>query len=73
MVPGSKGCFFGLLCSSRENYTRSNPIPQTMANPGFFQVPVDDVRRAKKFYQSLPGWKIEPASLERTQGAHPAL
>jgi predicted enzyme related to lactoylglutathione lyase len=44
-----------------------------MTNPGFFQVPVDDVRRAKKFYQSLPGWKIEPASLERTQGAHPAL
>ena len=44
--------------------SRTNPIPQTMANRGFFQVPADDVGRAKKFYQSLPGWKIEPVSLE---------
>jgi predicted enzyme related to lactoylglutathione lyase len=31
-----------------------------MANIGFFQVPADDVSRAKTFYQSLLGWKIEP-------------
>jgi len=33
-----------------------------MASFGFFQVPADDVGRAKKFYQSLLGWKIEPAT-----------
>jgi predicted enzyme related to lactoylglutathione lyase len=38
-----------------------------MASFGFFQVPADDVGRAKKFYQSLLGWKIEPATdLEET-------
>ena len=26
-----------------------------------FEVPADDVERAKKFYQDLFGWKIEPA------------
>ena len=31
-----------------------------MANIGFFPVPADDVSRAKTFYQSLLGWKIEP-------------
>jgi len=31
-----------------------------MANIGFFQVPADNIGRAKKFYQSLLGWKIEP-------------
>jgi uncharacterized protein len=31
-----------------------------MANIAFFQVPADDVGRARKFYQSLLGWKIEP-------------
>ena len=30
-----------------------------MANIGFFQIPADDIARARKFYQSLPGWKIE--------------
>jgi hypothetical protein len=33
-----------------------------MANIGFFQVPADDVGGAKKFSQSLPGWKIEPGN-----------
>jgi hypothetical protein len=38
-----------------------------MATFGFFQVPADDVGRAKKLYQSLLGWKIEPATdLEET-------
>ena len=31
-----------------------------MANKGYFQIPADDVGRAKKFYQSLLGWQIEP-------------
>ena len=26
-----------------------------------FEVPADDVERARKFYQDLFGWKIEPA------------
>jgi predicted enzyme related to lactoylglutathione lyase len=30
-----------------------------MANVGFFQIPADDIDRAKNFYQSLLGWKIE--------------
>jgi uncharacterized protein len=31
-----------------------------MANIAYFQIPADNVDRAKKFYQSLLGWKIEP-------------
>ncbi len=31
-----------------------------MANIAFFQIPADDVGRARNFYQSLLGWKIEP-------------
>ena len=31
-----------------------------MANVGFFQIPADDIDRAKNFYQSLLGWMIEP-------------
>jgi predicted enzyme related to lactoylglutathione lyase len=26
-----------------------------------FEIPADDVERAKKFYQELFGWEIEPA------------
>src|SRR5512136_3046674 len=33
---------------------------RAMANIGFFQIPADDVGRARTFYQSLLGWKIEP-------------
>jgi len=33
-----------------------------MANIGFFDIPADDVARAKKFYQLLLGWTIEPAT-----------
>jgi predicted enzyme related to lactoylglutathione lyase len=40
--------------------SRTSPIYPTMANIGYFQVPADDVGRAKKFYQALLGWKIEP-------------
>jgi predicted enzyme related to lactoylglutathione lyase len=31
-----------------------------MSNLAYFEVPVDDVDRAKKFYSSLLNWKIEP-------------
>jgi predicted enzyme related to lactoylglutathione lyase len=31
-----------------------------MPNIAYFQIPADDVGRAKKFYHSLLGWKIEP-------------
>ena len=31
-----------------------------MPNIAYFQIPADDIDRAKKFYQSLLGWKIEP-------------
>jgi predicted enzyme related to lactoylglutathione lyase len=31
-----------------------------MAGFGYFGIPADDVGRARKFYQSLLGWKIEP-------------
>ena len=31
-----------------------------MANIAYFEIPADDVARAKKFYHSLLGWKIEP-------------
>jgi uncharacterized protein len=38
---------------------------ESMANVGFFQIPADDIDRAKNFYRSLLGWKIEPdTSLE---------
>jgi predicted enzyme related to lactoylglutathione lyase len=29
-------------------------------NIAYFQIPADDVGRAREFYQSLLGWKIEP-------------
>jgi predicted enzyme related to lactoylglutathione lyase len=31
-----------------------------MPNVAYFQIPADDIDRAKKFYQSLLGWKIDP-------------
>jgi predicted enzyme related to lactoylglutathione lyase len=31
-----------------------------MPNIAYFQIPADDVGRARKFYQSLLGWKIVP-------------
>jgi len=31
-----------------------------MANIGYFEVPADNIGRAKHFYRSLLGWKIEP-------------
>ena len=37
-----------------------------MANIAYFEVPADNVGRAKKFYHSLFGWNIEPT---KTPGA----
>lgn len=31
-----------------------------MPNIGYFEIPADNVDRAKHFYRSLLGWKIEP-------------
>ena len=31
-----------------------------MANIAYFEIPADNVDRAKKFYHALFGWKIEP-------------
>ena len=36
-----------------------------MANIAYFEIPADNVDRAKKFYHELLGWKIEPT---RTMG-----
>lgn len=34
-----------------------------MPNIGYFEIPADDVKRAKKFYTSLLGWEINPTSM----------
>ena len=34
-----------------------------MANIIYFEIPADDVDRAKRFYNSLLGWKIEPTKM----------
>ena len=34
-----------------------------MANIVYFEIPADDVDRAKRFYNSLLGWKIEPTQV----------
>ena len=34
-----------------------------MANLGYFEIPADNVGRAKKFYSSLFGWTIGPTAM----------
>ena len=34
-----------------------------MSNIVYFEIPADDVDRAKRFYHSLLGWKIEPSKI----------
>jgi predicted enzyme related to lactoylglutathione lyase len=34
-----------------------------MANIVYFEIPADDIDRAKRFYHSLLGWKIEPTKV----------
>lgn len=33
-----------------------------MPNIGYFEIPADSIDRARKFYNALLGWKIEPAT-----------
>lgn len=33
-----------------------------MPNIVYFEIPADDVDRAKRFYESLLGWRIEPTT-----------
>ncbi|MDD1706676.1 MAG: VOC family protein [Methanoregulaceae archaeon] len=35
-------------------------VKKLNSNIAYFQIPADDVDRARKFYKSLLGWKIEP-------------
>jgi hypothetical protein len=34
-----------------------------MANLAYFEIPADDVGRARKFYRTLLGWTVEPTSM----------
>jgi predicted enzyme related to lactoylglutathione lyase len=34
-----------------------------MPNIGYFEIPADDVKRARKFYTSLFGWEIGPTAM----------
>ncbi len=42
-----------------------------MANIAYFEVPADNVDRAKHFYHSLLGWKIEPTKTPMDPAAAP--
>jgi hypothetical protein len=46
--------------TTRKIIYTADVLSPTMANIAYFQIPADDVGRAKIFYQSLLGWKIEP-------------
>ena len=35
-----------------------------MPNIVYFEIPADDIARAKQFYQSLLRWKIEPTRVQ---------
>jgi predicted enzyme related to lactoylglutathione lyase len=39
-----------------------------MANIGHFMIPADDVGRARRFYSTLLGWKIEPTPMPLDPG-----
>jgi uncharacterized protein len=39
-----------------------------MANIGHFMIPADDVGRARHFYSTLLGWKIEPTPMPLDPG-----
>ena len=42
-----------------------------MANIAYFEVPADNVERAKHFYHSLLGWKIQPTATPMDPAAVP--
>ncbi len=44
-----------------------------MPNIVYFEIPADDVDRAKHFYQSVLGWKIEPTRSPLDQEAFAAM
>ena len=37
-----------------------------MPNIAYFQIPADDIDRAKRFYRSLLGWTIEPTTASQS-------
>jgi uncharacterized protein len=44
-----------------------------MANIAYFDIPADNVDRAKHFYKSLLGWKIEPTKTSPDQAKIAAM
>lgn len=44
-----------------------------MANIAYFDIPADNVDRARHFYKSLLGWKIEPAKTSTDQAKIAAM
>jgi uncharacterized protein len=42
------------------NTINNSDYSQLMANIAHFEIPADNVNRAKRFYQLVLGWKIEP-------------
>ena len=40
-----------------------------MANFAYFEIPADNVKRAKKFYASLLGWEIKPTAMPASMPA----
>jgi predicted enzyme related to lactoylglutathione lyase len=44
-----------------------------MPNIGYFEIPADNVDRAKQFYRSLLGWKIEPTATSMDPQAFAAM
>ena len=44
-----------------------------MANIAYFEIPADNVDRAKHFYHALLGWKIEPTKMPMEPGKFTAM
>lgn len=44
-----------------------------MPNIGYFEIPTNDVDRAKHFYESVLGWKIEPTTTPMDPAAVTAM
>ena len=40
-----------------------------MPNLAYFEIPADDVKRAKRFYTSLLGWEINPTAMPSSMPA----
>jgi uncharacterized protein len=48
------------VMSTKTKKSRSTRQPRPPASIVWFEVPADDVERARKFYSALFGWKINP-------------